>query len=507
MGTLGYRQAMAQEYEPISRLPSTGTNLRNTIMTAAAAMMFVVAAFAVFSNHGNLPAGLPSSLNFVNPTKLDYDYTPLRDVVADLTSGYSVGVGGVVHVKHYLGNEVYDAFVAANYDWLTAENGCKWRYTLSDNPQYWRCDAALEFAEAHNMTFRGHALVWGSEGSNPNWLQPSNDEYGNWTVDEKRTIIVDHIKEFMNRYGSRIVYYDVVNEAVCDCISWTGSKYATCADYVATDSGAEKCGYSTKYNAYLKRNVFWPDVEDYIGLSFTTAREVSEAGGWTAKLGYNEYKFETGAYGGYGTNGGFLKEKGISVYNMTKALIAGDIPIDYIGSQTHIDLSYLSDFDGYIQAVKDYSQSIVALKSGLEWHFTEVTVGTVAATSDYMTTDEQTQQATLYSGLLEACIELGQATCPVFQMWGSADNYTTAYEGLNPYLFDVANQPKLSYYSFVDTLKNATVCVADYANCYSSSGNGACCNNQMQCFQKSAYYAQCRKSCPSGSGWSCESSR
>ena len=81
----------------------------------------------------------------------------------------------------------------------------------------------------------------------------------------------------MTRYVSRVAVYDAVNEAVCDCISWDGSSYSTCEEYVASTAGAEKCGYSEYYDAYLKRNVFWPDVEDYISLVFqvTLAKSVA----------------------------------------------------------------------------------------------------------------------------------------------------------------------------------------------------------------------------------------
>ena len=43
------------------------------------------------------------------------------------------------------------------------------------------------------------------------------------------------------------------------------SSFSTCEEYVASEEGAEKCGYSERYRTYLKRNVFWPDVDDYIG--------------------------------------------------------------------------------------------------------------------------------------------------------------------------------------------------------------------------------------------------
>ena len=93
-----------------------------------------------------------------------------------------------------------DCCAYADTSHAISENGCKWRYTENDGrsgqhgAEYYRfgcvfnllvshcvfsaglfrCDQALAFAEACNMTFRGHALVWGKEGSLPDWLQPSH---------------------------------------------------------------------------------------------------------------------------------------------------------------------------------------------------------------------------------------------------------------------------------------------------------------------------------------------
>ena len=42
----------------------------------------------------------------------------------------------------------------------------------------------------------------------------------------------------------------------------------------------------------------------------------------------------------------------------------------------------------------------------------------------------------------------------IFQTWGAGDAY---YEpGRNPFLFDIVNEPKLSYFSVVDALLNTT---------------------------------------------------
>ena len=46
----------------------------------------------------------------------------------------------------------------------------------------------------------------------------------------------------------RIKYYDVVNEAICDCVGWPGSPHANCEEYMANEEGAEEmCGYSERY--------------------------------------------------------------------------------------------------------------------------------------------------------------------------------------------------------------------------------------------------------------------
>ena len=54
------------------------------------------------------------------------DYVPLKEVVASLDSGYTVGMGGIVSVDWSLGDPIYDDHVCKNYDLLTAENVCKW---------------------------------------------------------------------------------------------------------------------------------------------------------------------------------------------------------------------------------------------------------------------------------------------------------------------------------------------------------------------------------------------
>ena len=65
-------------------------------------------------------------------------------------------------------------------------------------------------------------------------------------------------------------------------------------------------------------------------------------------------------------------------------------PLHYVGAQCHDDLSFYTDFPGYIDAVKRYSRSIVDL--GVQWHFTEITVGLDEEGGDFMTEEEQETQ-------------------------------------------------------------------------------------------------------------------
>ena len=48
------------------------------------------------------------------------------------------------------------------------------------------------------------------------------------------------MKERACSLQGRIKYYDVVNEAICDCVGWPGSPHANCEEYMANEEGAEQ---------------------------------------------------------------------------------------------------------------------------------------------------------------------------------------------------------------------------------------------------------------------------
>lgn len=83
-------------------------------------------------------------------------------------------------------------------------------------------DRLIAFAKEHDMSVRGHTLVWHAQ--TPDWFFTDLD--GN-RIDEKdviteedRQLVIDrmeaHIEGVMNHFGDSVYAWDVVNEAISD---------------------------------------------------------------------------------------------------------------------------------------------------------------------------------------------------------------------------------------------------------------------------------------------------
>ena len=83
----------------------------------------------------------------------------------------------------------------------------------------------------------------------------------------------------------------------------------------------EKCGWSERYGVYLKRNVYWPDLPDYIDYAINLAKKSVPH----QLMGYNEYKMESAV--------GWQKAKSDQVYTLMKSLVALNSSIDYVATQ------------------------------------------------------------------------------------------------------------------------------------------------------------------------------
>jgi endo-1,4-beta-xylanase len=107
------------------------------------------------------------------------------------------------------------ALVAAQFNRVTAENEMKWQ-SLERQPgvlDFGDADAFMAYAEQHGMEVHGHALVWHHQV--PRWVF-QNAAGGQATRTELLDRLDRHMRALAEHFGSRVRYWDVVNEALGD---------------------------------------------------------------------------------------------------------------------------------------------------------------------------------------------------------------------------------------------------------------------------------------------------
>src|SRR5262249_51372197 len=97
------------------------------------------------------------------------------------------------------------------FDSVTSENQLKWDVVEPARGQFdWTsADRLVDFAETNKQSVRGHTLVW--HDALPGWLVT-----GNFTPDQLRDLLREHIQTVVGRYKGRVAAGDVVNEPIAD---------------------------------------------------------------------------------------------------------------------------------------------------------------------------------------------------------------------------------------------------------------------------------------------------
>jgi len=249
-----------------------------------------------------------------------------------------------------LGDASYRALVAQQCGLIVPENELKWQ-SISPDPRttdFSAADDMLAYATENGLAMRGHNLIWHQDRWLPSWL--ASYDFGPDVAAGTHKLIVDHVTEAINHYGTKITSWDVVNEAVDPA---TGNLYET----------------------RLSRNLGSP--EAVIDLAFTTARAAAPAG---TQLVYNDYAgWETGN-----------DAHRAGVLRLLTGMKNRGVPIDAYGVQSHLGIYSIDPAtgtgrheDGPWRAFLD---AIVAL--GLDLIITELDVrddglpGDVAARDD-----------------------------------------------------------------------------------------------------------------------------
>ena len=163
-------------------------------------------------------------------------------------------------------------------------------------------DQIIDFAQAHDMRARGHALVW--YAANPPWLEPALKAAGER---ERRRLMTSYIDTAMRRYAGRIAEWDVVNEAI--------EPNEGRADGMRMDS-------------------MWMKAlgEHYVDIAFHTARETDER----AVLFLTDFGLEH--------DSPRCERRRTAMLKLLDRLMSRGVPIDAIGIQGHLK-PYKEKFD------------------------------------------------------------------------------------------------------------------------------------------------------------------
>jgi endo-1,4-beta-xylanase len=206
----------------------------------------------------------------------------------------------------------------------------------------------------------------------------------------------------VGRYRGQIVIWDVVNEA----INRDGSF----------------------------RDTIWLQHlgPEYIDLAFRWAHEADPE----ARLFYCEYGTEE------------INPKSDAVYNLVRGLIQRGVPINGVGFQAHLGLSYPPKLDSLAKNFKRFNDL------GIEVQFTELDVKVQDGNGSWE--KRFLEQASIYRSLLQTCLDAKK--CTAFITWGFTDRYSWISDltgrGEAPLIFDASYRPKPTYSAMKEVLSS-----------------------------------------------------
>ncbi|HAA33445.1 MAG TPA: 1,4-beta-xylanase [Cyanobacteria bacterium UBA8553] len=322
----------------------------------------------------------------------DTSETSLRS----LAQKRGINIGAAVAMEPFYKDATYRKVLAREFNVLVPENAMKFAEIHPKRHQYnfTQVDTLVAFAKAHDMQVRGHPLVW--HYSLPNWL-----EKGNFTRDELKEILREHIQTVVGRYRGQIPAWDIANEVVTRDGSFVDSIWLR-------EIGPE-----------------------YLDLAFRWAHEADPK----ARLYYNEYSAED------------MSDKSDAVYNLANGMLQRGVPIHGIGLQMHKLVSW--------SLVSSVAENIKRIgKIGLEVSITEMDISIAEGTGSRE--ERLAKQAQIYGDMMRVCVAAPH--CKTFAMWGFTDRYTWATSWLGtegaPLIFDESYRPKASYKAIEEALKS-----------------------------------------------------
>jgi len=327
-----------------------------------------------------------------------------RATLRGSAEAHGVRIGAAVDPA-FLKEAEYARILAAEFNEIEPENAMKFgpvhpRPNTDPHPyDFDAADQVVAFAKQHDMPVRGHTLVWHNQVAD--WVGK-----GNYSPEQLNAILKEHITAVVKHFGASVYAYDVVNEAFMD----DGTM----------------------------RSTIWYD-KPGIGFAGQGSRYVAQALKWAheanpqALLFYNDYSNEP------------VNARSDTIYAMAKDFKVRGVPLDGIGFQMHVDLS----FDDAAK-LKSMGENIKRLSDlGLIVHITELDVRIKSNDAANLAA-----QAKLYGEIVGLCLQ--QPSCKLIQMWGVTDKHSWIPGVFKGYgwalLWDDNYAPKPAYDAFLKAL-------------------------------------------------------
>lgn len=321
----------------------------------------------------------------------------LTPTLKSLAKEKGISLGNFAIYNHIYEKQ-YSDILTSQFDFVLADNTPNWYFTdggmrpSRTEYNFSQLDDIVKYGKENNMYVQSHHYVWGEEKWLPSWLKD-----GNYTPQEIKDIMKEHILTVGGHYKGQIKEWTVVNEA-----------------------------FTRNMHLYGLRD-WWTDAigdDSYIDESFKWAREADPE----AILIHNDFGNES------------INDVSNVMYEYIKSAKERGIPIDGIGMQMHIDGTHPPMKDEVISNMRRFAE----LGVGVYVTEFDVNMNDVIGTSKHRNEIE----GNIYYEMMRACIE--SKVCHSFAFLGITDSETW-YNYMNipdarPLMFDKDYNPKPAYY-------------------------------------------------------------
>ena len=221
----------------------------------------------------------------------------------------SMGISGGrgKYLANIVSNNVHDNF---NIYWngVTAENSCKWGSVegTRDVMNWSKADIAYNHALENHMSFRYHALAWGSQ-------------YPSWIADLTPEEFQEEMEEYMAAVAERyplIDQVDVLNEHMY-LNTWNGEEHAAGTPYFRAGLGGPgETGYDWALWLFGKARTYFPNSK----LVINDFELVTNAAGRNEILDLVKVLRDSGLIDGFGTQSHHFNVDNIGASSLNSAL-------------------------------------------------------------------------------------------------------------------------------------------------------------------------------------------